>query len=96
MLKPAYRKKKDETVRGHSTNVTETCDEQLNLIVDVQTEPATTADNAYLKETVDNSEAVLDGPVREISADGAYCSEENEQYAEERARQRNPPHRFSS
>jgi hypothetical protein len=80
----AYRKKKDETVHGYSTNVTETCDEQLNLIVDVQTEPATTADNAYLKEAVDNSEAVLDGPVREISADGAYYSEENEQYAEER------------
>ena len=78
----AYRKKKDETVRGYSTNVTETCEEELNLIVDVQTEPATTADNTYLKEAVDNSEVVLGNPAREISADGAYYSEENERYAE--------------
>ena len=70
-------------MRGYSTNVTETCDEQLNLIVDVQTESATMADNGYPKEAVNNSEAVLDGPVREICADGAYYSEENERYAEE-------------
>jgi len=29
-------------VGGYSANVTETCEEQLNLIVDVQVEPATT------------------------------------------------------
>ena len=40
----------DETVRGYSANVTETCEGELNLIVDVQVEPATAADNAYLKE----------------------------------------------
>ena len=79
----AYRKKKDETVRGYSANVTETCEEALNLIVDVQVEPATAADNAYLKEAVENSEAVLDSSAREISADGAYYSEENETYATE-------------
>ncbi len=37
----AYRKKNDETVRGYSANVTETCKEELNLIVDVQVDPAT-------------------------------------------------------
>ncbi len=37
----AYRKKRDETVRGDSVNPTETCQEALNLIVDVQVEPAT-------------------------------------------------------
>ena len=42
----AYRKKKDQTVRGYSANVTETCEGELNLIVDVQVEPATMADNA--------------------------------------------------
>ena len=56
----AYRKKKDETVRGYSANVTETCEGELNLIVDVQVAPATAADNAYLKESVQNSEAVLE------------------------------------
>jgi hypothetical protein len=82
-----YRKKKDETVRGYSANVTETCEEALNLIVDVQVEPATTADNAYLKEAVQNSAAVLGGEAQEISADGAYYSEENETYAQEQDQQ---------
>jgi hypothetical protein len=83
----AYRKKKDETVRGYSANVTETCAEQLNLIVDVQVEPATTADNSYLKEAVKNSEEVSGGTAREISADGAYYSEENETYAKEQEKE---------
>lgn len=82
-----YRKKKDETVRGYSANVTETCEEELNLIVDVQVEPATTADNAYLKEAVQNSEAVLEGEAQEISADGAYYSAENETYAKEQEKE---------
>ncbi|BAU57919.1 hypothetical protein HH1059_12230 [Halorhodospira halochloris] len=35
----------------------ETCqDERLNLIVDVQIDPATAADNSYLQEAVTNSE----------------------------------------
>ncbi len=79
----AYRKKNDQTVRGYSANVTETCEEDLNLILDVQVEPATTADNTYVQDAVENSEKVVDGPAREISADGAYYSEENERYARE-------------
>jgi hypothetical protein len=70
-------------VRGYRANVTETCEAELNLIVAVQLEPATTADNAYLKAAVENSEAVLGGEAQEISADGAYSSEANEAYAEE-------------
>ena len=70
-------------MRGYSANVTETCEEELNLIVDVQVEPATAADNAYLKAAVENSEAVLGGEAQEISADGAYYSEANEAYAKE-------------
>ncbi len=63
--------------------MTETCEEELNLIVDVQVEPATAADNAYLKAAVQNSEAVLEGEAQEISVDGAYYSEANETYAKE-------------
>jgi len=63
--------------------MTETCGEELNLIVDVQIEPATTADNTYLKSAVENSEAVLGSTAAEISADGAYYSEHNEAYAKE-------------
>ena len=55
-----YRKKKDETVRGYSVNVTETCTEDLNLIVEVQVAPATTADNVFLQEAIENSEVVLE------------------------------------
>ncbi len=80
----AYRKKKDETVRGYSANVTETCEEDLNLILDVRIEAATTADNTYVQDAVESSEKVVEGPVREISVDGAYYSEENERYAQER------------
>lgn len=82
----AYRKKKDQRVRGYSANVTETCGEELNLILDVQIEPATTADNTYLKGAVENSEAVLGGRAGEISADGAYYSGQNETYAKEQAK----------
>ncbi len=77
-----YRKKRDETTRGYRVNLTETCqDDGLNLIVDVQVEPATAADNRYLQEAVKNSEQVLQTPAQEISADGAYYSEANETYA---------------
>lgn len=77
----AYRKKKDETVRGYSINATETCAEELNLIVDVQVDPATAADNGFVQGAVTRSEAVLEGTVQEVSTDGAYYSEENETYA---------------
>lgn len=79
----AYRVKSGESVRGYSVNVTETCDEELNLITEVQVEPATAADNSYLKEAVENSEEVLDSSTQEVSADGAYYSEENEVLAQE-------------
>lgn len=78
----AYRKKKDQTVRGYSANLSETCEEALNLILDVQVEPATAPDNAYLQDAVHNSEAVVGRPAQEISADGAYYSPANETYAE--------------
>jgi len=68
----AYREKKDETVRGYSANVTETCAEELNLIVDVRVEPATAADNAYLQDAVQNSESVVGRPAQEIYPPGRY------------------------
>jgi len=79
----AYRKKQDETVRGYSVNLTETCQDALNLIVDVHVEPATAADNGYLQDAVETSEQVLETTVHELSADGAYYSEANETYAQE-------------
>lgn len=84
----AYRKKRDETVRGYSVNLTETCQgqEALDLIVDVHVEPATAADNGYLQSAVQRSEQVLETTAQEISADGAYYSETNEAYAQEQGK----------
>ncbi|MFZ1575192.1 MAG: transposase, partial [Chromatiaceae bacterium] len=79
----AYRKKKDETVRGYSVNLIEICQEALNLIVAIQVEAATAPDNGYLQDAVPRSEQVLETPAPEISADGAYYSAANEADAEE-------------
>ena len=70
-------------MRGYSVNLTETGQEALNLIVDVQVEPATAADNGYRKDAVQRSEQVLETTAQEISADGAYYRESNEAYAQE-------------
>jgi hypothetical protein len=70
-------------VRGYSVNLTETCQDGLNLIVDVHVEPATAADNGDLQDAVETSEQVLETTVHELSADGAYYSEANETYAQE-------------
>ena len=43
----AHLKKNDQTVRGDSANVSEACDEQLNLILDVQVEPASSPNDIY-------------------------------------------------
>lgn len=78
-----YRKKNDVTVIGYSFNVTETCTEELNLIVDVQVEPATIADKDFFIDAVNNSETVLEKPAKEIYVDGAYYSTDNEEYINE-------------
>ena len=70
-------------MRGYSVNLTETCEEALNLIVAIQVEPATAPDNGYLQDAVQRSAQVLETPAQEISADGAYYSDANEAYAEE-------------
>ncbi len=78
----AYRKKNTQTVVGNSVNVTETCnDEGLNLIVDVQVEKATHADNYFLKPALDNAKDVV-GPIKEAYTDGAYQSPENVKYGQ--------------
>ncbi|MBF0240467.1 MAG: transposase [SAR324 cluster bacterium] len=79
----AYRTKRDESVKGYSVNVTETCNaEGLNLITDVQVEPATKSDNTFVQSAIENTEAVV-GKVNEVSMDGAYNDESNAKYAKE-------------
>lgn len=76
----AYRRKSSKTVNGHSINVTETCnDEGLNLIVDIQTEKATTSDKDYVPPALDNARDVV-GDIKEAYMDGAYQSPDNNEY----------------
>jgi len=83
-----FREKNGEKVKGYSINVTETCREKedmntpsLNLITDVQVEVASMADNKFLKESILQTEEVLDHSVEKVYADGAYNSEENQEFA---------------
>ena len=79
----AYRTKRDESVQGYSVNVTETCNaEGLNLISDIQVEPATQSDNGFVQSAIENTETVV-GKVNEVSMDGAYNDVSNAEYAEE-------------
>jgi hypothetical protein len=77
-----YRKKNNESTKGYSHNVTETChDEGLKLITGVQTEPASFADNNFAETAIDNSQNLLQDKIENIHADGAYNSPENQEYA---------------
>jgi len=75
----SYRKKKGVGYRGYVTNVTETCepDNDLQLIVKVQTEPNTTDDAVMLDEAVPNLVERTD--VAEIHTDGGYNSSKVDQ-----------------
>lgn len=70
----SYRKKKGVGYRGYVTNVTETCepDNDLQLIVKVQTEPNTTDDALMLDDVIPNLVERTD--VDEIHTDGGYNS----------------------
>jgi hypothetical protein len=82
-----FREKNGKKVKGYSVNITESCDEEeeensprLNLITDVQVEVASTADNKFLKESILQTEEILDHPVEKVYADGAYNSVENQEF----------------
>lgn len=78
-----YRKKGDQKIKGYSTNITETVDEQgkPNLITDVQVKPANASDNGYVQEAIQSTEKVTGATVERLYADGAYQSEDNRTYA---------------
>jgi len=62
------------------SNATETCnDNGLNLVIDIQVEKATHADNDYVHTSLDNAKDVV-GPISDVHMDGAYQSPENVEY----------------
>lgn len=77
-----FRSKTGKKTKGFSHNITETCDTDntVNLITDVQVEVATTADNDFIKPAVKNSQKILTDKIENIHADGAYNSEENQEF----------------
>ena len=79
----AYRSKGGKKVKGYSTNITETCDEEdkPSLITDVQVKPANAADNGFLKDAVEDTRKVTDNCIDKVIVDGAYQSKENRNLA---------------
>ena len=79
----AYRCKGGKKVKGNSTNITETCDDDKkpNLITDVLVKPATAADNGFMKDAVEETRKVTDAKVDKVIVDGAYQSKENRELA---------------
>jgi hypothetical protein len=69
-----YRRKRGEDHRGYTTNVTETChpENDLQLIVKVQTEPNNTDDAAMLDEALPGLKERTD--VEQMYSDGGYNS----------------------
>lgn len=78
-----YRAKGGKKVKGNSTNITETCDEEgkPNLITDVEVKPATAADNGFLKDAIDETKKVTGNDVDKVIVDGAYQSKDNRELA---------------
>ena len=75
----AYRNKGDQTVKGYSVNITETCsNDNLNLITNVIVEKANTPDTAFVDPAIEATIEVTGQIVEKVYADGAYQSPNND------------------
>jgi len=75
----AYRNKGDQTVKGYSVNITETCsNDNLNLITNVIVEKANTPDTAFVEPAIEATIEVTGQIVEKVYADGAYQSPNND------------------
>lgn len=83
-LDAAYATKPGQKVKGYKVNVTETCNpEGLNLITDVQVDPACKGDNRFVVPAIQTTESRV-GSVCEASMDGAYHSQDNVTFQQDR------------
>lgn len=74
-----FRNKDGNKVKGYSLNVTESCDDEgLNLIGDVKVEKVSTSDVDFLQEGVEKAEEVFLDKTKDVHADGAYHSPDNQ------------------
>ncbi|MCX6325452.1 MAG: transposase [Bacteroidia bacterium] len=75
----AYRNKGDQTVKGYSVNITETCsNDNLNLITNVIVEKANTPDTVFVEPAIEATIEVTGQIVEKVYADGAYQSPNND------------------
>ena len=75
----AYRNKGDQTVKGYSVNITETCTkDNLNLITNVIVEKANTPDTAFVEPAIEATIEITGQIVEKVYADGAYQSPDND------------------
>ncbi len=76
----AYRKKRNQQVKGYSVNITETCSEDnLNLITNVIVEKANTPDTAFVEPAIQGTFEVTGQKVEKAYADGAFQSPANDE-----------------
>lgn len=69
----SYRRKAGKQVKGYNLNVTETIEEdQLNLITDIQLEPAHCGDADFVEPSITQTEKLTGDQVEICYADGAY------------------------
>lgn len=79
----AYRNKGDQTVKGYSVNITETCSkDNLNLITNVIVEKANTPDTVFVEPAIEATIEVTGQMVEKVYADGAYQSPLNDDCCE--------------
>jgi len=82
-----FRIKTGKKTKGYSHNITETCDSEnvVNLITDVQTAPATRADNEFLEPSIKKSRKILTDKIENSHSDGdgAYNGEANQTFTKE-------------
>jgi len=80
-----FRTKNEETVKGYSHNITETCDENasIRLITNIQTEVASYTDDKFFAQAMDKTQDILPCKIENVHTDGAYNSAENQAYSKE-------------
>ena len=80
-----FRIKTGKKTKGYNHNITETCDpnNKVNLITNVETEPASKADNDFIETLVDKSKEILTDEIENLHVDGAYHSSENQDFIKE-------------
>lgn len=78
-----FRRKEEQKVKGYSTNLTETCNDLgLNLLTNVQVKNVSASDNGFLEEAItDSQKNVLSDIIKNVHADGAYHSIDNQIFA---------------